>query len=167
MQRTLLIIAVMTLMIATTSKAQINQGAVLVGASSELNFTSYKPKNQESTSSFHFEAKAGYFVIDNLVFGLNLGYQKQEGYSSTMFGVFGRYYIHGKALVGLGYNSSKSGPNNDKATTTIVPIEVGYAAFINRIIAVEPSLRYSLYSGATEASAISLLVGFTLYLNRK
>jgi hypothetical protein len=156
--------------LSTASFAQIGKGTVLVGASSNLGYTSTSYEldgNDDNLNHFTLNLKAGYFVIDNLAFGLNLGYdnvsQGDYDYSVTRFGLFGRYYVNGKFFMGLGYSSSKA---EDAEANKSVPIEAGYAAFINDNIAIEPSLSYSVGVGDNESNAFGLNVGFTIYLNR-
>jgi len=155
------------MLFAGASYAQIAKGTVLVGASSNLGFTSVKPDGGDSYSVFSIDGKVGYFFIDNLVFGANLGFTKVEESNSTNLGLFGRYYFNGKIFVGAGFNSyNADGVNDSDYSYTGIPIEVGYAAFITDNIAVEPELNYTLTTGDNEGSAFGLNVGFTLYLNR-
>jgi outer membrane protein len=169
MKKTIVTLVVM-LFAAAGAFAQVEKGTILVGASSNAGFTSFKQKDaDESTSQFNINAKVGYFVIDNLALGLNLGYTSVKDLgSSTAIGAFGRYYVNGKIIIGAGFNSNKE--KDDVSDTdfsyTTIPLEVGYAAFITDNIAIEPALGYTLYSGDLEGSAFGLNVGFTLYLNR-
>jgi len=103
--------------------------------------------------------------MDNLVVGPSLGYSSfkfgdSDG-SVTAFGLFGRYYIQGKIFAGAGFLSVK--PDGGSSSTAI-PLEVGYAAFITDNIAIEPALNYIIGDGY---STFGLGVGFNLYLNRK
>lgn len=141
--------------------AQINKGAVLVGASSSLSFNSVSPDNGDSYTVFDLDVKGGYFIIDNLTLGLNLGYYKLDDYSLTTFGVFGRYYFMGKIFVGTGFNIVT--PEGGDGQTTI-PFEAGYAAFLNDFIAVEPALGLNI---GEDSTSFGFRVGFTIYLNRQ
>lgn len=158
MKKSLLIfIAVLTV---GTASAQINKGSILVGGSSNLNFSSVKPDGSSSYSLFNIDLKGGYFVADNFTAGLNLGYQKIDSYSITTFGLFGRYYYQGKFFGGAGISIlSPEGGNSE----TLIPFEAGYAAFITENIAVEPSLNFSI---GENSNTFGLRVGFSLYLNR-
>ena len=55
------------------ASAQIAQGTILVGASSSLGFSSFN-KDAGGFTQFNLDVRGGYFVIDNLAFGLNLGF---------------------------------------------------------------------------------------------
>lgn len=159
------LLTLLAVVVVFTASAQINKGTVLVGASSNLNLTSTDPDGGESSSVFALDVSAGYFVIDNLALGLNLGYEKNSELddAAIIIGAFGRYYINGKVFAGAGVSTVKFGD----ASSTVIPLEIGYAAFITDNIAIEPSLNYSLWSGDfMEGSTIGLNVGLALYFNR-
>jgi hypothetical protein len=145
---------------AGSASAQINKGSVLVGASSNMNFTSISPDNGDNYSIFDLSLKGGYFFMDNVTVGLNLGYQKLDDFTISTFGLFGRYYYKGKFFGGTGFNVIKY-ENQDSQTS--IPFELGYAAFITENIAVEPSLNLGI---AEDNTSFGLRVGFSLYLNR-
>jgi hypothetical protein len=145
---------------AGAASAQINKGSVLVGASSNMNFTSISPDNGDNYSIFDLSLKGGYFFIDNFTVGLNLGYQKLDDFTISTFGLFGRYYYQGKFFGGVGF-SVIDYENQDSQTS--IPFEIGYAAFITDNIAVEPSLNLGI---AEDNTSFGLRVGFSLYLNR-
>jgi hypothetical protein len=163
MKKTIVTLVVM-LFAAAGAFAQIEKGTILVGASSNLSFISEKPKDGDGVSTIDLNVKGGYFIIDNLALGLNIGYNKfsEADDATTIFGLFGRYYINGKIFVGAGFNSAKQGD----LSITQIPLELGYAAFITDNIAIEPAINYSMISGDYEGSQFGLNVGFTLYLNR-
>lgn len=158
----LTVFAVLTVFVAS---AQIEKGTILVGASSNLGFSSTSIDGlDDKLSTFNLDVRGGYFIIDNLALGLTLGFDKTKFGDSdektTSFGLFGRYYINGKIFAGAGFQSITIG---DADAETAIPLEVGYAAFLTDNIAVEPSLNYIIMDGA---STFGLGVGFTLYLNR-
>jgi outer membrane scaffolding protein for murein synthesis (MipA/OmpV family) len=159
----------LTLFAAVTffaASAQINQGAILVGGSSNLAFGSYKPKDGDGITVINLDAKAGYFIIENLALGVNLGYAKFDDLSETSIGAFARYYINGKIFVGAGVNTNKSDDGDTDFSYTSVPLEVGYAAFITDDIAIEPAIMYEMQSGDQEGSAFGVNVGISFYLNK-
>lgn len=148
-------------LIAGSAFAQIEKGTVLAGAASNLNFTSLSPDNGDNYSIFDLSLKGGYFFMDNVTAGLNLGYQKIDDFTVSTFGLFGRYYYQGKFFGGVGFNVVKY-ENQDGQTS--IPFEVGYAAFITRNIAVEPSLNLAI---GEDNTSFGFRVGFSLYLNRR
>ena len=168
MKKASIYLAVFVFLSSNAAYAQIQKGTFLVGASSNFGYssTSYEDSD-DNLNVFSLNLKGGYFVIDDLTFGLSFGYTKYSAgdidASSTSVGLFGRYYVNGKFFAGMGYNSSKV---EDADAINRVPFEVGYAAFINDNIAVEPSLSYSIGVGDTESNQFALNVGFALYFNR-
>jgi hypothetical protein len=156
------------MLFAAASYAQIQKGSVLVGASSNLGFSSISyDDGDDNFKVFILDLKAGYFVIDNLAVGLNFGYSKYSfgdtDASTTLFGLFGRYYVNGKIFVGAGYSSSKL---EDSDASNSLPLEAGYEAFITDNIALEPSVSYSIGLGDNESNTFGLNLGFALYFNR-
>lgn len=169
MNKIVLSFAVCALM-TTGAFAQISKGTIMAGASSNINYTSTSYDGfDDNENTFNLDLKGGYFVIDNLAFGLNIGYNKYSfgdaiDVSTTMFGIFGRYYYNGAIFAGVGYNSTKV---EDSDAVNFLPIEVGYAAFITDDIAVEPSLSYHLGMGDVDANMFMFNVGFSIYFNRE
>jgi outer membrane protein len=157
---------IFTLVLAVASAgafAQIEQGTILVGASSNGGFNSYN-EDAGDFSEFNLDVKGGYFVIENLALGLNIGFEKnsEADDASTSLGLFGRYYVNGKIFGGVGFTSAKSGD----FSASVIPIEVGYAAFLGKVVAIEPALSYSIFGGDAEGAAFGLNVGLSIYLNR-
>lgn len=146
------------------ASAQINQGTILVGASSSSGVQSIKSGNYSETL-FILNTKIGYFISENLALGANIGITKFGGLDQTTFGAFGRYYISGKYFLGAGYSSTKSNGSN---SVGLLNFEGGYAAFLTNNIAIEPALTYQLGTGdASQNSTIGLAIGFSLYFNRE
>jgi hypothetical protein len=149
--------------------AQINQGTILVGASSNLAFASESPDGGDSFSRFNINGKAGYFFVENLAGGVRLGYDKLDEQSEFTFGIFGRYYINGNIITGLGIstNSFDPGGSSDNFSYTGINLEGGYAAFIADNLAIEPTLNLDLFSGDYDATRFGFNIGFTLYFNKE
>jgi hypothetical protein len=146
------------------ASAQIEKGAILVNGQSSLDFTSSKPDGGDSFSEITLGLKGGYFFIDNLAVGPQIVYYKHSEADDALtgFGLFGRYYVNGKIILGAGFNSNKAGD----ASWTTVPLEAGYAAFVTDNVAIEPVVSYELWSGDQKGSAFGLSVGISVYLNR-
>lgn len=183
-------LTVLIALVVSTASAQINKGAVLVGVSSSLGYSSYSFKSSfgstpPSSSLLNLNLRGGYFAISNLAIGLNVNViSSSQGSSSstiTAFGIFSRYYMGGKFFIGAGYNSASSsvtsGTFNSSTSYTTIPFEVGFAAFINDNIAIEPSITYTTTTNdnggvsvfgipSSAISAVGLNIGFTFYLNR-
>jgi outer membrane protein len=159
-----------------TVSAQVPKGTILTGVSSNIGFSSYKPDGGTSTSNFNVNLRGGYFIIDNLVVGLNLGFNRTDYGSSstgtsTGLGVFARYYIIGKIFVGGGFDAynakTESGGSTIKSSYTTINGTAGYAWFIIPSVAVEPALNLEVDGGDLKGMGLGARVGFTIFLNRK
>ncbi len=164
----LLLVAVVSLCALVSANAQINPGTILLGAGSNFGFTSV---NQDSNtgddySTFDLHGKVGYFFIENLTAGLDLDYGKIDDYSEFGFGVFGRYYVNNAIIVGASLGTHKWDFGDTDASSTVLGLEGGYAAFITNAIAIEPTLNIDLYSGDIDQTRIGLNVAISLYLGR-
>ncbi|MEQ8904813.1 outer membrane beta-barrel protein [Ekhidna sp.] len=157
------------------ANAQTDQGGWLVGASSNLGFssTSYDAPGADNTSSFNFEVAGGYFIMDNLAAGLNIGIaNEKEGDDKTTvtaFGPFARYYVNGTFYVGASFAAAKvknefTGGSSD-FSFSILGLEAGYPIWIVDNVAIEPGLRYDMASGSdiTNNNSFGVNIGFNLY----
>ncbi len=173
-----IIVAVSALVLGTTAMAQTDQGGWMFGAGSNLSFSSGKADSdqEDSESSLILDARAGYFVIDNLAVGLDLGYSSEgaDAKLSTMgVGPYARYFLMENKLFGeLGYKFGSVSYDGEKVGTTgALGIGAGYAAWLNDNITLEPMVKYSMLSskaeGADESvsgSAFGIFVNFGIYL---
>jgi outer membrane protein len=156
----LTVFAALTVFVAS---AQIEQGTWLLSGASDLSFVSNN-EDAGDDSQFDVNVRGGYFVIENLAIGLNLGVSKWSEADDATIGVgpFARYYFAGKVFGGAGINIIKMGD----FSATQIPLEVGYAAFLNKVVAIEPSLNYGIYGGDLEGAAFGVNVGISVYLGR-
>lgn len=146
------------------ASAQISKGTILVGGSSNLNFISNN-EDAGDDSNFTLDLKGGYFFMDNLTAGLNLYYDKYSEADDATVGIgpFVRYYVNGKIILGLGFNSISQGDVSGSA----IPLEVGYAWFLGDAVAVEPTLNYTSYGGDFDGASFGLKVGISVYLGKQ
>jgi len=155
----LFVVIVLALSVSAVS-AQIGKGTFLVGASSNIGYNNLSPDDASGYTILNVNLKGGYFLINNLALGLNVGYTKIDDYSETSIGAFGRYYIAGKFFAGAGFTSIKP---DDGDSVTEIPIELGFAGFVTENIAIEPAVSYSKGDGYER---FGLNLGLTLYFNR-
>lgn len=173
------ILTILVVAVAGTATAQIEKGGWLLGANSSIGFNSYSAASGTDATMLDIGSKAGYFVAENFVLGINLNYLSiSQGSTSsyTTIGFFTRYYIK-KIFVGAGYNSISTSPGS--VSFGSIPIELGVAAFVTRNIAFEPAIVYTLSTDPDQGgipgygaipfpakSSIGIKLGFTLYLGR-
>jgi len=183
MKKVLLSLA--TVVLAGSAMAQTDQGGWMFGAGSNLGFISSKADNDQddAESNFSLDVRAGYFVIDNLGVGLDLGFNSTKFGDATSSG-FGagpyvRYYLPMKVFGEVGYkfgseksNSGAPGEDDAKFSTGRLGIGVGYAAFLNDNISIEPMVQYAMTSmkpdggDSVNGSAFGVLVNFGIYLGK-
>jgi hypothetical protein len=162
-----------------SAQAQTGQGNMHIGGGSNMDFSlgssSSKVKHDDgtdqsdgpSTTSFNFNPKAGYFIMDGLAVGadIRLGASSTKGedpdYKNTSFrwsfGPYARYYtdfnLFGEFGVGFGTQSSSrfvdgdetSASENDEADPMVRwNVGAGYALFVGGKdqVAIEPMISY-------------------------
>jgi hypothetical protein len=140
--------------------AQIDKGTFLIGASSSLGYNNLSPDNSSGYNILNVDLKGGYFLINNLALGVDFRLLKVDDISETSIGAFGRYYVAGKFFVGAGFSSII--PEEGDSSTEI-PLEVGFAAFVANNFAIEPSVSYATGDGYER---FGLNIGITLYPGR-
>ncbi len=163
-----------TIFISSLSVAQTEKSSWLVGGGLSL-------RTGNSNSEFSFNPTAGLFVANNFLLGgnLNFDYVKQGTIKSTGFGIgpIARYYIgHGNVkpfavsefnFETLKTKNTSSGIEN-KTNGINFLFGLGFAAFVNRNIAIEgvSGYSYSKFKDADGSSGFILRLGFGLYFNR-
>ncbi|MEP1094721.1 MAG: hypothetical protein ABJG78_06395 [Cyclobacteriaceae bacterium] len=153
------------------ASAQTEQGGWLLGASTNLGFTSTSVDGADDNfTTFNLDTRVGYFLMDNLAAGLDLSFQNEkqgdDKFSATVIGPFARYYFGGTFFVGAGYGAA-SAKNDDDDTVKggLLSLEAGYPIWFGDNVALEPSLNYGIGSGdiLEDTSIFGLQVGFSLY----
>ena len=165
------LLTLLAVILSLSAFAQINKGTILINTQTNLNFT-HGESDGESENVFSLKAAVGYFVAENLAIGPVFSYEKEGDVSLTGIGLFGRYYVNGKVFFGAGYSSNRLKFNIDgygdfTSKVNAIPLEVGYAIFLNQNVTIEPSINYTTYSGDGDGSTFGLNVGFGIYLNRE
>lgn len=156
-----------------SSKAQTEQGGWLIGASTNLNFTSTSFDGSDNkVNQFDLAFNAGHFVAENLAFGLNVAYNSLDDggdkQTTSLVGPFVRYYANGTFFVGASYvlGTTKFESNGFDFTFNgnYLGLEAGYPIWIVDSIAIEPSLNYAIGGGDFDgSSAFGVNIGFGLY----
>ncbi len=157
-----LLIMAVALLSTVAAHAQFEKGKAYCGASlSGLNM-SYSGSQE---FNLNVDAKAGYFLADNVMAVGSLGYNHSgaEGVSDFFsVGVQGRYYIIQNGLyLGAGAKLATT-----KDYTDVLPgVEVGYAFFVSRTVTIEPAVYYDQsFKNHSQYSTVGLRVGVGVYL---
>ncbi len=158
-----IIIPILFVFALAQAEAQISKGTVFLAGSSNLSGIQ-QDEDLGDDVQFNLSVKGGYFLINNLAVGLNLSLNKPYGSNDKTFGIgpFARYYVAGKVFLGAGYTSY----NNSDFSYSQIPIELGYAIFLADIVALEPSLFYTKYSGDAEGALFGVNLGVSIYFGR-
>ena len=164
------------LLASATSFAQTEKGKLMVGASSDLNFTSTtNDETDDTTNTFEVSPQVGYFVADNIAVGLNFGYSnvnpEGDDNSTNTIGVgpFARVYfleeekIRPYAQAAYLYNSVKVG-DADATDASEIGLTGGAAYFITDSVSIDAALNYGLgMSDTVDYSKLNFGVGFNLF----
>lgn len=154
----LLVVVLSTL----SASAQFEEEKTYIGASLSGLDLSY---NGTKELSLGVQAKAGYFLADNLMVLGEAGFEHQGKGASNDFtvGVGGRYYITQNGIF-LGANCKLLHANH--SYNDLMPgVEVGYAFFLSHTVTIEPSIYYQQsFKKHSDYSTIGLKIGFGIYL---
>ncbi len=203
MKKVIIILAALVVLVYSKSLAQseyhpaLQKGSVLVGGSMAINLgnASYEYSSQTNKAklkSFQFTPEVGFFVGNGLALGLSLDFNTEthkddqnSKTSSTQYlaGPFIRLYTKGGLFFLGNYSFGKSmvkysysgGSNESEENTSKWKLGLGYAAFLNEHVALEPSLYYQGYtlkdddnSGITyRTGQVVIGLGLSIYLGRK
>ena len=168
----------LALMCVITSQllAQTEKGNILIGASSNLGFSVQSQDGlEDNIVNFSLSAQGGYFIVDNLVGGLNIGLNSTTigdfSGRNFSFGPFARYYFEnvffGASFFAVNSKNDVGGGEVFTSNGTQFNLELGYAAFLNKYVALEPTITYLTTGGDLNIgglSAFALNIGFSIYL---
>lgn len=143
------------------------KGRILISPSTSLSLSGVNIEDvDDQLFTASIELSGGYFFVDNLVGGLVTGYDYSKFGDlddwSYNVGVFSRYYTKPYVYFGVGYLLTQS-KDNDLVGT--IPIELGYAYFINKHFALEPALLFGIGAQNNDTFIYALSIGFGIYLN--
>ena len=157
MKKTLLLL-VMLLTLAVPASAQFKQGTKYANASLTGLGLSYSSKER---FRFGLDATAGYFAADCLMLRGTLGYEHTKEIDDFRIGGGARYYFDQCGVyLGAGAEFNHFTSNNNDV---MIPLEAGYAFFLNQYLTIEPSVYYkmSLHDfGNNSQFGVSLGLGF-------
>ncbi|MCU0381962.1 MAG: porin family protein [Chitinophagaceae bacterium] len=166
------VLILVLLLSSLAGKAQTEKGDWLVGGLLDLN-------TAKNSTTFQFSPNAGYFLLDNLVFGGNLvfSYNKFGALKSTSFGIgpFVRYYFTENKIRpffagDMTFEKVKFTTTNGSSTEDAFNwfLGGGAAFFINENVALDGLIGYAHSKVTDEAGSggLRLRLGFQVYINR-
>lgn len=154
-----IILLLMLLVGATTANAQFEQGKKYIGASVSGLGLSY---SKDSKFTMGLEATAGYFVSECLMLRGWVDYEHRYKVDDISVGAGARYYFDQCGVfLGAGAEYVHYDP---KFNSLQIPVEVGYAFFLNQHVTIEPSVYYRMsINDFADRSSVGLRVGFGFY----
>lgn len=142
-----------------TANAQFAQGTKYVSASLSGLGLSYS-SNQKFRLGV--DATAGYFMADCLMLKANVTYDHTKEIDDISVGAGLRYYFDQCGVfMGAGADYVHYTPSDNDVQ---IPVEVGYAFFVNRFITIEPSLYYKMsLDSFSQKSTVGVRLGLGFY----
>jgi hypothetical protein len=183
MKKITLLVTVATLFFASSIKAQIQRGNLLIGADlADFNLG----LNSGNGYDILINPRLAYFIKDGLAVGpyVTLGLQGAKHIEpTTLYGVgaLGRYYVsdtvmnllkHGRFFVeaNAGIQGNNNSENDETTNGLGLGIGPGYAYFITPNVGLETLLKYNGIIGfgsSVTTSNLRLSLGFQIYLGSK
>lgn len=149
-----------------STDAFIPQGSVMLGGSAGFVTQS---ADGNSYYVFSFAPNVGYFVVDNFAIGTSVSIVKIKDVDPSFgFGPFLRYYLNMGVFAQAKYEflSSPSFGNNN-ITGSSAGVGLGYAAFLNRSVSIEPLVFYNRHFGDLgDYNEFGIQIGVNAYIGR-
>lgn len=130
---TLMCCAFLTYSQDSVDSSPTDAGTIYVNAQSDLSAIF------SDNTIFSLGVGAGYFLIDNLVAGVNFAYVDTGFGSDERFELFGRYYL---------FNNIYGGVSHQFGDFDYTAVSAGVNLFFNDTVSLEPSLSLPLEDGA-------------------
>ena len=158
MKRTIAIAALLVTLF-TGARAQFEAGTKYIGAS--LSGLSLQYSTNERLR-LNVDAAGGIFAADGFLVFANIGYGHTRITDDITVGLNGRYYFTQNGIfIGAGaqyVHYTKS--SND----LMVPVEIGYAYYLNHYLTIEPSVYYKMsVHDFSDNSSVGLKIGLGYY----
>lgn len=151
-----LILVVVMLLSVASAKAQFETGTKYAGAGLTGLGLSY---SNGAKFQMGISAEAGYFFADSWMVKANVGYDHKYKSDQVNVGAGVRYYFPQNGIF-LGTGLSFDHYNTD-LNSIAIPVEVGYCFYLNRHVALEPSVYYKVsLNKFGDCSTVGLRVGF-------
>lgn len=142
-----------------TTYAQFQQGTKYVGASLSGFGMSYSTSERFQLG---IDAHAGYFIADCLMLHGTVSFEHNDQVNNVGVGAGARYYFDQCGVfLGAGAQYVHHSPSfND----VMIPVEIGYAFYVNHFITIEPSVFYKMsLHDFSDNSTVGLKIGLGFY----
>ena len=147
------------LIASVAAHAQFDKGKKYLGASVSGLGLSYS-SNQEFR--FGLDANVGYFAADNFMIRFNASYEHTKEIDDVSLGAGIRYYFDQVGVyIGAGGEYVHYTPSSNDV---VIPIEIGYAFFLNDRVTIEPAVYYKMsLHDFSNNSTVGARLGFGFY----
>lgn len=154
-----LFLVAVAIVMAFSAKAQFSAGTYYVGASATDLGLSY---SSDQEFRLGVSALAGYFLFDKFMVNAEVGYTHTDEVDDFTAGLNGRYYFRENGIyIGAGAAFVHYTRNSNDV---MIPVEVGYAFYLNHYLTVEPAVYYRMsLDDFSDKSTVGLKVGFGFY----
>ncbi len=164
---TFIILILGTFSLNTLHAQHVSSGSIMLGGS--LGFESTSVQNSDDNlNRLTISPNVGYFPLDNLGLGLNLGIisstQGEFKTTQTFIGPFARYYVFEGLFPQVQYLWEKIDFDGIDETLSGFDFTIGYTAFLNSSIALEPTI---FYRTSDEYDSFGLKIGVQVFLGRE
>jgi hypothetical protein len=122
------------------------------GTSGHLTFSEGNP--------FTIEIGGGYFPVQNVLVGADLGFQKAGPFSDFYARPFARYYAFQRIFGGIGLSASQFA---SEKTLYIPEIEAGFALFLDSSLAFEPTFHYPIRENTPPYLTLNVSIFFSRF----
>ena len=150
------------LVVAVAAQAQFEKGKWILNPS--LTGLELSHDTGADKTSFGFEAKGGYFLLDNVALTAHGGVSWNTGGSDIdlyTLGVGARYYFSNVGVyLGADVNLDRYDVGGYDDTQCSFGLEAGYAFFLSRTVTIEPAAYWNVNS---DRSQFGIKVGFGFY----
>lgn len=153
------IVFILFLVGVISAQAQFGKGTKYVGASMSGFGMSYSTSEKFQLG---IDLHAGYFVADCLMLHGIVGYEHSNQVDNVNVGAAARYYFDQCGVfMGAGAEYQHHSPSHNDV---MIPVEVGYAFYVNHFIAIEPSVYYKMsLHDFSDNSTVGLKIGLGFY----
>ncbi|OJJ18839.1 hypothetical protein BKI52_25035 [marine bacterium AO1-C] len=158
---------------AQDQTTKIRKGTWLIGGDLSFStFTFQYPSNMSSSPNtstvLTLNPQAGYFIGNRIAVGLGLNYSTNQTFDTYGIQTGARFYLikhlFAEGIIGFGKNVAREGDFQSDTFSWITT--VGYSAFLNEHVALEPRIIYqeNHYSSNIIGRGLTIGVGLRVFL---
>lgn len=154
-----LILSVLLLFVCLVGRAQFQAGTKYLGLSSTSLGFSYSTTEK---ARFDVGIQGGLFLADQFLMQATAKYNHTDIIDDVNLGLGFRYYfIENGIFLGAGGEFIHLTKNNNDVN---IPVEVGYAFYLNHYVTIEPSVYYKMsLDDFSDKSTVGIKIGFGFY----